>query len=342
MSVTKIPSATSKAVSTLVVTQAMELLDRSGVVERLEQWSPKRRVILNSRAMLAIWLVLAMESRPLTRREAIHLLQNRMSPEAAAALGVSTSVRMSAADATRRSTERLMAALVGQGTGLGEATSGERQFVLANALLRQQDKRVSEAGENRRTDVVVDNIFVPRPSGHTYLPSNLRGRVSPRGWEYNVVMRRNDLGPFTVLGINQHSPNESPSHAAVRLVQDLHRHGFRLGTVVTNPAFTQAPLHQHLREHGSDVITNVGTQPHLSTETRAAHDRAYRDAMCGVESYVADLRGHGSPGRPARGATADALAVTLTIVATNHRQIQNWNDTNTTPITQAATRPDLT
>jgi len=68
MSVTKIPSATSKAVSTLVVTQAIELLDRSGVVERLEQWSPKRRVILNSRAMLAIWLVLAMESRPLTRR----------------------------------------------------------------------------------------------------------------------------------------------------------------------------------------------------------------------------------------------------------------------------------
>lgn len=66
--------------------------------------------------------------------EAIHLLQNRMSPEAAAALGVSTSVRMSAADATRRSTERLMAALVGQGTGLVTSRSCHALAVSAASL----------------------------------------------------------------------------------------------------------------------------------------------------------------------------------------------------------------
>lgn len=61
MSVTKIPSATSKAVSTLVVTQAMELLDRSGVVERLEQWSPKRRVILNFFGTVGVSSVFAIQ-----------------------------------------------------------------------------------------------------------------------------------------------------------------------------------------------------------------------------------------------------------------------------------------
>lgn len=159
---------TSHYAPQFIVEVAADIIDRSGVVEKLTAWEKQdqkyrggRKPTLTVRAVLIAWLVVAYEQQPLYIFRVAEVLSVRLSPEAAAVIGVPASFqKVLFLDMVRR-VERVMERVFGtvdykplyvRGTkekpGLGRRRRMTREDL--DRLMEERKHRAQELEDKRR------------------------------------------------------------------------------------------------------------------------------------------------------------------------------------------------
>lgn len=196
----------------------LNLVDRSGIAEMLSEWYPSRRPGLESRSMVAIWLLLACEGKAVVQMEAVRLLRDRLTSDTAELLRVSEELRAHPHESVRRADERLHRALQEGGAAMDAEQRATRMTRFAGRLLREQYRQRRETHPATPLNVAIDTHFRRGASGGQFFASN--GRSPQRGWEYNVVITTPVDEPPAVVAMSQVPAGVLPSSDIPTLLED--------------------------------------------------------------------------------------------------------------------------